>query len=76
MLYATHVMTTLIPILSVLVFGEDEDMPTRLRPSLENVILLCSFYAPYFLIPFLLLLRMAFCELDAVGGSSVKNKIQ
>ncbi|XP_077021403.1 sigma intracellular receptor 2 [Tamandua tetradactyla] len=60
-IYSVHLMSVLIPILSELLFGEFSKArgfkgqgPETFR---ERLILL-SFYAPYFLIPFMLLLFM------------------
>ncbi|KAI3655849.1 hypothetical protein MP638_007559, partial [Amoeboaphelidium occidentale] len=76
MLYAVHVMTTLVPILGTLIFGEDQDMPSGVRPSLQNIFWLCSFYGPYFLIPFLLLVRMSFASVTEVSQKLNTKKLK
>ncbi|XP_075417462.1 sigma intracellular receptor 2 [Tenrec ecaudatus] len=60
-IYSAHVMTTLVPILSVLLF-EDFSKASPFKgqgpQTMRERLTLVSFYAPYFLIPLLLLLFM------------------
>lgn len=59
MIYAAHVMTTMMPILTLLLVGVDKDFyPAEHRPDTQATRILLGFYTPYFIIPFMLFMRM------------------
>lgn len=57
-LYSTHVATTLIPILAHILFYQFPAKPHPGPGTLQERWLLVSIYAPYLLVPVLLLLTM------------------
>lgn len=60
MLYAAHVATTLLPILSHILFHQFPGKPLAGPQTPRERWLLFSIYVPYLLVPMLLLLTMLF----------------
>jgi hypothetical protein len=72
--YGAHVVTTVLPIMAIMVLGSDKDFPGGKAPSSMNrLVLAYGAYLPFLLIPLLLVLRMA---LYPIGSSSLKQKHQ
>ncbi|XP_068173609.1 sigma intracellular receptor 2 [Antennarius striatus] len=57
-IYSTHVATTLVPVLSHILFHEFPVEPHPGPQTLQERLLLVSIYAPYLLVPLLLLFTM------------------
>ncbi|XP_034996118.1 sigma intracellular receptor 2 [Zootoca vivipara] len=57
-IYATHVMTTLLPIFGHVLFNDFSRSKHPAPQTLHERLTLCAIYSPYFLIPCLILLTM------------------
>uniref|UniRef100_A0A8C7XB29 Transmembrane protein 97 n=1 Tax=Oryzias sinensis TaxID=183150 RepID=A0A8C7XB29_9TELE len=76
--YSTHVATTLLPILSHILFHQFPEKPHPGPQSQRERWLLVSIYAPYLLVPMLLLLTMllssTYSPRPAAGSARAKKK--
>ncbi|KAI1893378.1 hypothetical protein AGOR_G00123120 [Albula goreensis] len=68
--YSTHVATTLIPILSYVLFHGFPETPHPGPQTLEERLTLVTVYAPYLLIPMMLLFTMLFSPAYSPDGQS------
>lgn len=79
-IYSVHVATTLIPILSHIIFHEFPLTPHPGPQTLKERLTLVSIYAPYLIIPVMILLTMLFSSAynstSLSGKSSSKSKKQ
>ncbi|XP_039986607.1 sigma intracellular receptor 2 isoform X2 [Xiphias gladius] len=77
-MYSTHVATTLVPILAHILFYQFPMKPHRGPQTLQERWLLVFIYAPYLLVPVLLLLTMllssTYSSTSKSGHTSVKTK--
>lgn len=73
-LYATHVATTLLPILSHILFYRFPGKPLAGPQTSQERWLLFSIYVPYLLVPLLLLLTMLFSSTYNSEGRNAANK--
>lgn len=73
-LYATHVATTLLPILSHILFYKFPGKPLAGPQTSEDRWLLVSIYVPYLLVPLLLLFTMLFSSTYNSGSRNTTSK--
>ncbi|XP_023276257.1 sigma intracellular receptor 2 [Seriola lalandi dorsalis] len=77
-IYSTHVATTLVPILAHVLFHQFPMKPHPGPQTLQERWLLVSIYAPYLLVPVLLLLTMllssTYSTTSTSGQTSAKSK--
>lgn len=74
MLYAAHVVTTLIPILSHILFHQFPGKQLAGPDTPQERWLLFSIYVPYLLVPLLLLLTMLFSSTYNSQGRNITSK--
>ncbi|XP_063060909.1 sigma intracellular receptor 2 [Engraulis encrasicolus] len=74
--YATHVATTLIPILSYILLHQFPQEPHPGPQTMKERLTLISIYAPYLLVPIMLLLTMLYSSTytGATQGGKSKSK--
>lgn len=73
--YSTHVATTMVPILSHLIFHDFSKSELGGPSTLKERMTLCAIYSPYLFIPLLILFRMLFSrEFSPVSHKSGKQK--
>lgn len=74
--YSVHVATTLVPILSHIMFHEFPVTPRAGPQTLQERLLLLSIYAPYLLIPLMILFTMLLSSTynSNSGNSSARSK--
>lgn len=72
--YSTHVATTLIPILSYILFHQFPQVPHPGPSTMRERLTLVSVYAPYLLIPLMILLTMLFSSAYSGVQSGSKSK--
>ena len=71
--YSTHVITTLIPILAHILLHDFTDSVSRGPRTREERLTLAGIYAPYLLVPVLLLLTMLFNPVYCKGTTKAKR---
>lgn len=73
-MYATHVATTLLPILSHILFSKFPGKPPAGPQTSEDRWVLVCIYVPYLLVPLLLLVTMLFSSTYNSGSRNTTSK--